>query len=768
VVEANIAAASRELFRFWIQQGWDYRCRQRPDLSSRKSEYNARVKYEFKIIVEKEFEDYFLVVSDLIRWAKDNDITMGPGRGSSAGSLICYLLRITEVDPLHPEFSHMKFERFLDPYRTDYPDVDSDAEDSRRKEIIEYAQKKYGPQNTANVANHIKYRGRRALADIARAYQLPINTFNAISTKCEIRIETDSAVDDSILDAVESYKDDPEVSRLINVFGNQIQQAIALEGNQHSMGIHAGGLIVSSEPIVDVCAVYAKSSGIGRQRKVVSVIPYDKRDAEHLGFIKIDLLGLTTMGMLGIARRLIGMSLEEMYGLFYTASEETQRRIIGLFLRDDLTGIFQYEGGTTRQVVRDVKPTNFTELAACNALSRPGPFYGGQTKEYIAVKNGEKPLVSIHPEYDKHVEFTYGQIVYQEQIMAILRDVAGFDTKRVLRVRKIIGKKLGEFQFTALWEEFKDGCFSQGVEESDARKIWAAVTASANYAFNASHAYTYALVAWTQAYLKLYHPREFYVAVLSKTGDGKNDLVHRVSILKDAVAHGITISEFDLSQCRASWSVDANKSGGIRFGFAQIPGVGELTAVDLEKASASDWTSLIQVDGIGENSIMKMIEFCLSEDPMGVHAVEKQLGTLRKQLANGEFNDSGVPQSGNFLNSIAFRQDVESDGWAAFAGYASNIIFRDEIQSIRSQTGQSVEEIRNELVDPEKTKKATIFAYDEHGEVALRISRWIFDSVSGSLEAIKNNSSIIIGWGKVYKNRPGALQIKNIWVLEED
>ena len=165
---------------------------------------------------------------------------------------------------------------------------------------------------------------------------------------------------------------------------------------------------------------------------------------------------------------------------------------------------------------------------------------------------------------------------------------------------------------------------------------------------------------------------------------------------------------------------------------------------------------------------MKMIEFCLSEDPMGVHAVEKQLGTLRKQLANGEFNDSGVPQSGNFLNSIAFRQDVESDGWAAFAGYASNIIFRDEIQSIRSQTGQSVEEIRNELVDPEKTKKATIFAYDEHGEVALRISRWIFDSVSGSLEAIKNNSSIIIGWGKVYKNRPGALQIKNIWVLEED
>ena len=761
-----VVSDSKDLLLHWVKQGWEYRCRQRPELKTRRKEYSARLRHELDIIGDKNFEDYFLVVSDLIRWAKDNNITVGPGRGSSAGSLVCYLLRITEIDPLHPVFSRMVFERFLDPYRTDWPDIDSDFDDTRRKEVVNYAQKKYGPAHTANVANHIKYRGKRALQDIARAYQLPGNAFDAIGKKCELRIETDTAVDDSILDTVESYRDDEEVSRILENFPLQISQAIELEGNQHSMGIHAGGLIVSSEPIVDVCAVYAKRSGTGRARKTVSVIPYEKRDAEHLGFIKIDVLGLTTMGMLGIARRLIGMTLEDLYGLFYWSGTKVNNQIMNLFLSDDLAGIFQYEGGTTRQVVRDVRPVNFDELAACNALSRPGPFYGGQTKEYIAVKNGEKDWERIGKGYDEHVEWTYGQIVYQEQIMAILRDAGGFDTKRVLQVRKIIGKKLGEFQFVALWEEFKNGCISNGITESSAAKIWRGITAAAGYAFNIAHAYGYALIAWWQAWLKINHPCAFYVATLNKTGDGKNEIVHRTEILKDAVAHGISVAPFELGQTCASWSVSGKQ--GIRFGFAQIPGVGERTAQDLELARACDWTELAAVDGIGDNSIIKMIEFCMADDPMGIYAVEKQLKILRRQLEKGEFNVAGLPSAGELLNSVELRQDVETDGWAAFVGYSANIIYRDEIQSIRAKTGQSIDEIRNELSHPEKTKKATLFAYDEHGEVAIRISRWVFDTVSGELERIKHHDSLIIAWGRVFKDRPGAIQVKNLWVLEPE
>jgi len=463
------------------------------------------------------------------------------------------------------------------------------------------------------------------------------------------------------------------------------------------------------------------------------------------------------------------MTLEDLYGLFYWSGTKVNNQIMNLFLSDDLAGIFQYEGGTTRQVVRDVRPVNFDELAACNALSRPGPFYGGQTKEYIAVKNGEKDWERIGKGYDEHVEWTYGQIVYQEQIMAILRDAGGFDTKRVLQVRKIIGKKLGEFQFVALWEEFKNGCISNGITEGSAEKIWRGITAAAGYAFNIAHAYGYALIAWWQAWLKINHPQAFYVATLSKTGDGKNEIVHRTEILKDAVAHGITVSPFELSQCQESWSIDANdKRRGIRFGFAQIPGVGDNTAKDLAKAKVKDWTELIQIDGIGENSIMKMIEFCMTDDPMGIYAVEKQLQILRKQLEKGDFNVAGLPRADELLNSAQLRQDLEADGWAAFVGYSANIIYRDEIQSIRAKTGQSIDEIKVELAHPEKTKKATLFAYDEHGEVAIRISRWIFDTVSGELEAIKHHDSLIIAWGRVFKDRPGAIQVKNLWVLEPE
>ena len=759
---------STELFKFWIKQGWLYRCRQRPELLERKVEYSRRVSYEFKIIHDKNFEDYFLVVSDLIRWAKENNITVGPGRGSSAGSLICYLLRITEIDPLHPTFDKMIFERFLDPNRTDYPDVDSDFADDRRKEVVEYAQEKYGLSRVANVANHIKYRGRRALVDIARAHQLPPNAFDAIGKKCEIRIETDSAVDDSIADVVDNYRNEPEVARLLELFGSHIEEAIALEGSQHSMGIHAGGLIVSSSEISSICALYNKTSGTGRYKKAVSVIPYEKRDAEHLGFIKIDLLGLTTMGMLGISRDLMGMSLDDMYGLFYSMSESEKKKMLQLFQKDDLTGIFQYEGGTTRQVTRDVRPATFDELAACNALSRPGPFYGGQTRDYIAVKNGEIEWKKLGKGFDEHVAETYGQIVYQEQIMRILRDYAGFSTEKVLKVRKIIGKKLGEFQFAELWNEFKDGCVSRGATEDDAERVWRGITTAAGYAFNVAHAYSYALIAWWQAYLKINYPRAFYVGVLSKNGDGKNDMVHRTEILKDAVAHNITIAPFELDQCKASWSIDEINDNSIRFGFSQIPGIGEGTAKDLEASRSKDWTELINVDGIGENSIVKMIEFCLSDDPMGVHFVEKQLGILRNQIEHGDFSNYGVPALHHFLDSGVLRKPMETHSWAAFAGYAANIIYRDEIQLIRAKTGQTVEQIRRELSDPYKTKKATIFAYDEFGEVALRISRWSFDSLSADLERIKHNHSIIMAYGKVYADRPGAIQISRLWVLEPD
>lgn len=768
---------AKEQLKAEVIAGWEKRVKQRPNLSTKKKEYFTKAGQELSLINGKDFSDYFLATADLVQYAKENDITVGPGRGSAAGSIVCYLLGITEIDPLYPVFSRMIFERFIDPSRTDMPDIDIDFDDELRYRIPGRAREIYGHENVANVANHISYRGKKALQDVARAYGLPAKTFDPIGKRCSLRVETDDRVDDSIKDVLVSYASEPSVAGLVERFGDKILQAARLEGNQHSMGIHAGGFVISSEPIPDVCAIYAKESGQGKSRRTVQVIPYEKRDAEHLGMLKMDFLGLTTMGMVGKVRQWKNIDLDWLYGLFYNTDDKTHRKILRLFQDDDITGIFQYEGGTTRQVVRDVQPSTFDELAACNALSRPGPLYGKQTSEYIKVKRGEKDWKRIHAHgFDRHVEWTYGQIVYQEQIMWILRDLANFSVERVLKVRKIIGKKLGEFQFAELWQEFRDGCASNGVSEDDAQRVWSSITTAAGYAFNTSHAYSYALVGWWQAYFKIHFPVEFYAATLAKNGDGKDDISRRTSVLQDAVEHGVEILGFDPDVIGAQWQPCPSGKRALLPGFRQIPSIGDTTATDLvawrdfiwknrDDAPAVQWWNLKDVKGIGDKSIMSMVEFITAEDPLGIFKTEKQLDIFRNQLVSGEFDSFGLPSSDKFcLSNDAF----DGQDRIAFVGLAGNIVFTDEVETIRSKTGESVAVIKSKMDRPEDTKKATIFAYDEHGEVALRISRWRYNAFSDRLASIKTDQHIIVAWGRVFAERPGNLQVENLWILEPE
>lgn len=761
--------ASKELAR-QVAKGWRRRCAQRADLADHKLAYELRVKQELKVIRDKDFCDYFLVVADLVQWAKDEGITVGPGRGSAAGSLLCYLLGITEIDPLHTVFDKMVFERFIDPNRSDMPDIDLDFDDSLRKKIAERAREVYGNENVANVANHVKYRGRKALQDVARAYGIAPSVFGPIAQKCAIRVETDDRVDDSIADTIESFRSDPAIGSLVANYQNLIGQAIQLEGNQHSMGIHAGGFVIASDPIPNVCAIYTKEKGSGRDRETARVIPYEKRDAEYLGMLKMDFLGLTTCGMLGLARQWSKVTLDDLYSVFYNCYQSDENaEIMRRFRADDVAGIFQYEGGTTRQVVRDVAPDNFDELAACGALSRPGPFYGGQTKNYIAVKNGEMDWQRIHPGFDKHVEWTYGQIVYQEQIMWILRDLAGFSTERVLKVRKIIGKKLGEFQFVELWNEFKTGCADNGVSEEDARQVWSGITTAAGYAFNTAHAYSYALVAWWQMWFKINHPTIFFASSLAKNGDGKEDLARRTLLLQDAVAHGIRILDIDPNQSDVTWKPVLSGKYALRPGFSQIPGVGEATAADIVAWRDGNewlgWDDLTQVKGVGKKTVTTMQEFACADDPFGIGKTEKQLDAFRKQCANGDFDNYGLPSIDEFYVSSGMP---ENSNGVAFVGLVANIVYRDEIESIRNRTGQTVDEIRAGLDRPEATKKATIFAYDEFGEVALRVSRWRYDSLADKLASITKEHHIVVGYGRTFEGKSGSLQLTELWILEPD
>lgn len=786
---------SKDYFKDKIKDGLAYRINQRPEIKDRVKEYQQRINKEFKVIADKDFCDYFLVLSDLIIRAKERSTAVGWARGSAAASLIAYCLRITEIDPLHPAFDKMVFERFIDPTRSDMPDVDLDFDDEKRIETVRDAERIYGQQNVANVGNHQKFRGKSALAGVARAYGLPQKSFDAIGKRCSIRTETDDRVDDSILDVVEAYSDLPEIAELLDSHLDKIQQAIELEGEQSTLGVHAGGFVIGSRPIPDVCAILTREKGQGRKKTMVQVIPYDKRDAEYLGMLKMDFLGLTTMGQLGKCIEWGLFTLEEMYLLFYKEYAKWEKvkdnkgfkantfdNVMKNFRDDNLTGIFQYEGGTQRQVCRKLQPETFDELAAINALSRPGPYYGrgasglSQTDTYIAVKKGEMDWQRIHPNFDKHVEWTNGQIIYQEQIMFILRDLAGFDIATVLRVRKIIGKKLGEHQFAALWEQFRDGVNrTSGINEDSALKIWSSITTAAGYAFNIAHAYSYTIIAWTQMWVKMRHNLEFFASSLYKNGDGKTQIPRRTALLQDARKHGIMVGKFNPCS-HDNWYYNYNLLSSqleLLPGLKQIPGIGEGTAEDIIKYRENhedgwmikDWDDLLRIKGIGKITVAKIKEITSKTDPLGITRTADQLGIFREQLGNGEFDDTPIPSEEEFVSSAAIPQEAD---YCAFVGFVANIVYRDEVETIRARTGKSIEEIRSEMDDSDKTKKATLFAYDEFGEVALRVSRWVYPNLQDRISSIKKDHHIIVAYGRTFDRGGNTIQCRQIWVLDPD
>lgn len=758
-----------------INEGWKKRVAQRPDLAGRAKEYAERIKTELEVIVPKDFCDYFLATAELVTLSKSDNVTVGPGRGSAAGSLVCYILGITEIDPIHPTFSKMIFERFIDKNRSDMPDIDLDFDDEERWRVPAHARRIYGDENVANVANHITYKGKNTLNDIARAYGYPAKTFDAIAKRCSDYVETDVRLGNAIYDVLDAYRDHPEIARLQELYGTALDEAQKLEGNQHSMGIHAGGFVIASEPIPEVCPIYTKTKANG---EIAQIIPYEKRDAEHLGMLKMDFLGLSTMGMIGKIRGWIGQNLDELYSLYYKDYQnggQLTETILEQFRQDNCTGIFQYEGGTTRQVVRDVQPDNFDELAACNALSRPGPLYGGQTSEYVKVKRGEKDWKRIHATgFDRHVEWTYGQIVYQEQIMWILRDLANFPTDRVLRVRKIIGKKLGEFQFAQLWEEFREGCASNGVDAEDAELVWSSITTAAGYAFNTSHAYSYALVAWWSMFYKLQHTREFFAGALAKNGDGKKEIPRRTLLLQDCIEHQVSIAVFDPDVMGYSWEPSPDGTRRIQPGFVQLPDCGHTAATNIlewrerTKMPKTEWWHLINVFRVGEATIVKWVDFACEEDPLGIYKTSHQLQLFRKQVDNGEFAGTPIPESSQFV----LGDIPDETAWVAWVGFARNIAYKDIIEDRRKKSGKSIKEIKAEMEaegkDPELNKKATIYAYDEFGEMALRFSPYTYAQLEAVIEQIKEDHHILVVWGRTFAGRAHSIQVRNIYVLDPE
>jgi len=510
-------------------------------------EYEERLIYELGLIRSKDFESYFLIVADMCDYAKKH-MLVGPSRGSAAGSLVCYLARITEIDPIPPR---LYFERFIDVTRTDLPDIDLDFPDTKRHMVFDYMAEKHGLGNTAHIGTISQFKPKSALIAVCKALNIPPAATGAVKVAMIERSSADSRANNCLED---TFKE-TEPGR---TFIAQYPQAVAsqkIEGHAQHTGVHAAGLLVSNDSITNYAVV--DDNGIAH---------IEKGAAEKLGLLKIDVLGLRTLGVLEDA----GIPLD-WYNLPFD-----DPLTYALFNSQRLCGIFQFEGDAMRTISRDIEFKSLVEIDAVTALARPGPFAGGVTQEYISRKNG-KEYAPLHPLVESHMSETYGLPVYQEQTLAIVREIGQFDWKDTSTIRKAMSKRMGKEFFDGYWAKFREGAMSQGVSEEAARKTWEMINTMGSWQMNKAHTYSYAVISYLTAYLKAHHPLEFAASNLRNAKDEES----ATSLLREMVKEGLEYTPFDLELSEVNWSA---KDGKLVGGFMNLHGIGESKALKLIEA----------------------------------------------------------------------------------------------------------------------------------------------------------------------------------------
>lgn len=517
----------------------------------KKENYIARAKRELELIVEKDFVDYFLVIADLIQWSKKNGIFVGPARGSSCGSLICYVTHITEIDPIEYD---LLFERFIDVNRTDLPDVDIDFEDERREEVKDYLRSKYGQDRVASIATFGTFKGRLCVQDVGKVFSVPAAEVEEVKKLIVQRSGGDSRFGYSVEDTFESF----EKAAAVLEKHPQLKYAKHIEGQIRHLGVHAAGTIVSNEPIENFAAFYKSSKG----EKVISM---DYHDVSAIGLLKIDLLGLTAMSVIKQALMMIKQRTGKDIDMLKIKLDDP--KVYESFQKGKMFGIFQFDGMAMMAVCKQVKPENFHELIAVNALSRPGPLHSGGTNDYIDRKMGRKQVIYLHPLLERLTGDTYGVTIYQEQVMMTVKELGNFTWGETSTIRKIMSKNVGVESFNKFEQKFVSGAKENGVDEDIAKEIWSKIYSFGSWAFNKSHCVAYTMIGYWMMWLKVYYPLEFYSAMLQK----EHDEVKVRKIVKEFVADGNNLYPVDINRSKESFSIDGD---GIRVGFQDIKGIG--------------------------------------------------------------------------------------------------------------------------------------------------------------------------------------------------
>jgi DNA polymerase-3 subunit alpha len=471
-----------KLWKEWLREGWKFRGYDK--LPYRQAALD-QLKHEMDVIERKGFVHYFLLTAAGVRHLKDKGIPVGPGRGSAAASIAAYILRITEIDPLRPEYGGMlRFERFIDDSREDLPDIDLDFPGTARPILRAFYERMLGPGTVNNVGTFTQFKSRNSLDDAARVFDVPKWDVDIVKNYLIDRANIDLRASSTIADTEAQF---PAAKEVFDRHPN-LRKAQLLEGNIKGFGVHAAAVILSNQPITDITPTTQREVPKG-SGNIISCVGLDKIDAEYRGLLKMDFLGLNTMSVLEdcIKHPEVNMTLNELYAL-----PLDDEKIYDGFCNDDVVSIFQFDGSATRFVNKSVQPRIFRELMDITSLSRPGALHGGSTKDYIAIKNGEMDMEDLHPALTELTSMTQGQIVFQEQILTILRVVGNFPWSSVGDIRRIISKKKGNAEFNKRKEQFMEGASTIHIRYPQhppmapevAEGAWKKMLTSGQYAFN--------------------------------------------------------------------------------------------------------------------------------------------------------------------------------------------------------------------------------------------------------------------------------------------
>lgn len=532
-------------------------------------EIEERVKYELGIIEQMGFSAYFLITWDFVHFAKTHGIPVGPGRGSAAGSVVAYALKITELDPIR---HHLLFERFLNPERYSMPDVDIDFCIERRGEVIDYVAQKYGADKVCQIITFGTYAAKAAMKGVARVFDIPYARSNQLASL--IPNEPKAHIDDALQEGMELkklYDEDPEVKRLVDM-------AKAIEGIKNNTGTHAAGVIIAHKPLNEIVPVQPSKDGI-------IVTEYPMADLEKLGLLKMDFLGLRNLTMIHKTMKLIKLRQGIEFDIDRIPLDD--KPTYDMLIKGDTDGVFQLESSGMKKLVKDLKPDVFEDLGALVALFRPGPLQAGMVEDFVERKHGRKEITYPHPSLVPVLKDTYGTIVYQEQIMQVFQVLADYSLGQADMVRRMMGKKKLD-EMAQQKGKFVEGAARHGMSAKDATALFEQIEKFAEYCFNRSHSAAYAFVAYQTAYLKCHYPIEYLASLLtSVSGDQEKTQLY----IEEAQKNGIKVMPPDINKSYAEFTPDGND---IRFGLASIKQVGEgvVEAIIQEREENGEFKSI--------------------------------------------------------------------------------------------------------------------------------------------------------------------------------